>query len=78
MTPYLILYDVLYNRDNDKTYCEVLLLGGFLSCQKISEIIEGRKETPLLKLLRQLGGWPVVDGDTWYDLIGMYLQKYFY
>jgi hypothetical protein len=32
---------------------------------RFTEIIENRKETPLLKLIRQLGGWPVVDGDTW-------------
>ena len=29
------------------------------------ETIENRKEAPLLRLLKDLGGWPVVMGDDW-------------
>ena len=30
-----------------------------------SDIIESRKEAPLLRLLTHLGGWPVIMGDEW-------------
>ena len=30
-----------------------------------SDIIESRKEGPLLRLLTTLGGWPVIMGDDW-------------
>ncbi|KAK2179422.1 hypothetical protein NP493_491g01000 [Ridgeia piscesae] len=36
----------------------------FTSCQNMS-LIESRGEQPLLDLLHQLGGWPVLDGASW-------------
>ncbi len=29
------------------------------------DIIESRKEAPLLKLVKELGGWPVLMGNSW-------------
>ena len=39
-----------------------------ISCLfKISDVIEVRKEGPLLNLLNSLGGWPVLMGPEWIE-----------
>ena len=38
------------------TYCAIFL-----------DVIESRKEIPLLNLLKKLGGWPVLMGEEWIE-----------
>ena len=45
------------------SHCEFLI-----SCLfTISDVIEVRKEGPLLNLLNSLGGWPVLMGPEWIE-----------
>ncbi|TRY79276.1 hypothetical protein TCAL_06071 [Tigriopus californicus] len=46
--------------DNSTTAVKTL----YKSCMN-TDLIQSRKEKPLLKLLDELGGWPVVEGDSW-------------
>jgi hypothetical protein len=39
----------------------------FLTIWAVAAHIESRGLTPLLNILRDLGGWPVLDGDAWDD-----------
>ena len=37
----------------------------YITLYRFSEVIESRRETPLVDLLRSYGGWPVLEGEEW-------------
>ena len=39
----------------------------FTYCAIFLDVIESRKEIPLLNLLKKLGGWPVLMGEEWIE-----------
>ena len=39
----------------------------FTYCALFLDVIESRKEIPLLNLLKKLGGWPVLMGEEWIE-----------
>ena len=64
----LIFYQPFHNEGSSK--CSYVVSFTFIQRAIFndiffSDIIESRKEGPLLRLLTTLGGWPVIMGDDW-------------